>query len=217
MPACRSSFMTGCPLRSTPMQSPSRPRSSTARQPVTKQESQFGPGRDSDRLVKPLPAAREEPVEKRAVNAEDHGRRAQRPARASGNRLCGSRITSFASIARSRQTSGSAGCARTQLGVVANMPCAAPDHRDHIGKAGTPSHPRHRLQSLSERKQFAGERLVARELHRVWRRVPIGEFGAGRQANALLIGTNAKPLSRSCRGWPRVALPVTRNACGSRA
>ena len=41
---------------------------------------------------------------------------------------------------------------------------ASPDHRDHIGKAGPPAHPWRRLQPLSERKQFAGERLVATEL-----------------------------------------------------
>src|SRR5438034_7338670 len=63
------------------------------------------------------------------------------------------------------------------------MAGTAPDHRDHIGKAGTPAQPRRRLHPLPERKQFAGERLVASELYGARRRVAIGEFDARRQAN----------------------------------
>jgi hypothetical protein len=49
---------------------------SAARQPVTNHESQFVPGRDSNRLVKLPPASREKLVEKGAVDPEHHGRRA---------------------------------------------------------------------------------------------------------------------------------------------
>jgi hypothetical protein len=62
---------------------------------VTKQESQFAPGRDSYRLVKPLPAAREKLAQKGAINAEHYGRRAHRRARAIGNCLSGSHVMAF--------------------------------------------------------------------------------------------------------------------------
>src|ERR1700732_5281324 len=92
--------MTGCPLCPAPIRSPLGPKSSTARQPVTKQESQLAPGRDSYWLVKLLPAAREKLVEKGAINAEHYGRRAHRRARASGNCLSGSHVMLFSEHSR---------------------------------------------------------------------------------------------------------------------
>jgi len=77
------------------MRSTSGPRSSPARQPVTKHESQLAPGRDSYWLIKPLPAAREQLVEKGAINAEHHRRWAHGRATAGGNCLSGSGIMAF--------------------------------------------------------------------------------------------------------------------------
>ena len=77
--------MTGCRLRLAPMWSPSRQQSATARQPVTKQESQSAPERDSYWFVELLPVAREKLVKNGAINSEQHGRWAHRRARASGN------------------------------------------------------------------------------------------------------------------------------------
>src|SRR6516165_3721383 len=57
------------------------------------------------------------------------------------------------------------------------------DHRDHVGKTGPSAHPRFWLQTFGERKQFASQWLIARELHRARRCVPIGKFDAGRQTN----------------------------------
>src|SRR4029077_10371141 len=77
------------------MRSPLRPQSSTARQPVTKQESQFAPERDSSWRVEVLPAARERLVEKGAINAEHYRHWAHRRTRAGGNRLDGRRVMAF--------------------------------------------------------------------------------------------------------------------------
>jgi hypothetical protein len=71
---------------------PLGPRFSAARQPVTNHESQSAPGRDSNRLVKLLPASREKLVEKGAIEPEHHCRRAHRPARASRDRFRGGRV-----------------------------------------------------------------------------------------------------------------------------
>jgi hypothetical protein len=62
---------------------------------VTNHEGEVAPGRRSYWLVKLQPAAREKLVEEGSINAEHHGRRAHRPARASGNCLGGSGIMSF--------------------------------------------------------------------------------------------------------------------------
>ena len=85
--------MTACPLRAE--RSPLGPPSSTARQPVTKQQDQFAPCRDLYWLAKLPPAARAKLVKKDTINPEHHGRRAHRCARASGNCLSGGRVMPF--------------------------------------------------------------------------------------------------------------------------
>ncbi len=65
------------------------------------------------------------------------------------------------------------------------MPFAFADYRDHIGQTRPAAHPGFGLQSAGQRKQFPGQRFIARELNRARRRVTISELDAGCQADAL--------------------------------
>jgi hypothetical protein len=53
------------------------------------------------------------------------------------------------------------------------------------GRQGRQAHPRFRLQSPRQRKQFARQRFIALELHRARRRIAISELDAGCQSNTL--------------------------------
>jgi len=64
------------------------------------------------------------------------------------------------------------------------VPLAFADHRDHIGQTRPAAHPGFRLQSAGQRKQFPGQRFIARKLDGARRRVAISELDAGRQADS---------------------------------
>jgi len=65
------------------------------------------------------------------------------------------------------------------------VPLALADHRDHIGQTRPAAHPGFGFQSFGQRKQFAGQRFIARELDRARRRIAISELDASRQADTL--------------------------------
>ena len=44
------------------------------------------------------------------------------------------------------------------------VPLALANHGYHVGKAGPPAHPGFGLEPFGQRKQFAGQRLIARQL-----------------------------------------------------
>src|SRR5580700_9533566 len=62
----------------------------------------------------------------------------------------------------------------------------AADHRAGIGEAWTGAKPGRWLDGFAEREQFARPRQYTIELHWRRRRITRGEFGSGREPDALL-------------------------------
>jgi hypothetical protein len=96
-----------------------RPQLSAPPQPVAEHEGQLATGRDPDRLIKLLPATDEYLVKQRAIDAEHHGGWTHLCLGQAAIAYAAASKCASASFATSQQTSGSAGCVSTQLGVVA--------------------------------------------------------------------------------------------------